>query len=119
MMISMYHQGLNPNISSGLAASRLYTLANAIEVAYQMEEESKKKTLIRAPIASNNRSDRTIVATNWEKFVDKSEGNSYPLNKKVCSSTSSSRGSSSFNSRINCHTCHGFGHMSFKFNCYA
>ena len=52
MMISMYHQGLNPNISLGLAASRLYMMDNAIQVAYEMEE-SKKKALVRASLASS------------------------------------------------------------------
>ena len=36
MMISMYHQGLNPNISLGLAASRLYTMFDAIPVAIRV-----------------------------------------------------------------------------------
>ena len=116
-MISMYHQGLNPNIYWGLAASKLYTMADAIQVACQMEEETKKKALMRALVASNIRSERTIVDANWEKFVDKSRGNSYPPNKNAHSSASSSQGTSSSNSRIK---CHGLGHvfsMSFKTNC--
>jgi hypothetical protein len=52
VMISMYRQGLNPNISSGLAASRLYMMDNAIQVAYEMEK-SKKKALLRASLASS------------------------------------------------------------------
>ena len=45
VMISMYRQSLNPNISSGLAASRLYSMADAIQIACYMEEETKKKAL--------------------------------------------------------------------------
>ena len=62
-----------------------------------MEEEFKRKGLTRAPMASNIRSKRTIVDANWEKFVDKAQGNSYPSNKNFCSGTSSSEGSSSSN----------------------
>ncbi|KAK7828883.1 hypothetical protein CFP56_029867 [Quercus suber] len=51
----MYRQGLNPNISSGLAASRLYTMVYANQIAHQMEEETKKKALMRAIVASNIR----------------------------------------------------------------
>ncbi|KAK7847611.1 hypothetical protein CFP56_006409 [Quercus suber] len=69
----MYHQGLNPNIYSGLAASKLYPMADAIQVACQMEEETKKKALMRALVASHIRSERTIADANWEKFVDKSQ----------------------------------------------
>jgi hypothetical protein len=54
------------------------------------------------------------VDANGEKSIDKSQGNSFPPNKNVRSNISSSQGSSSFNSRIKCHTCHGFGHMSFQ-----
>ncbi len=53
VMISMYCQQSNPNISLSLAASRLYTMADAIQVAHQMEEQSKNKALMRAPIVSN------------------------------------------------------------------
>ena len=60
-----------------------------------MEEEFKRKGLTRAPMASNIRSKRTIADANWEKFVDKAQGNSYPSNKNFCSGTSSSQGSSS------------------------
>ena len=90
-MISMYRQGLNPNISSGLAASRLYTMAYAIQIAYQMEEETKKKALIRAPVANNIRGERTTVDVNLEKSIDKSQGNSYQPNKSVRSNTSTSQ----------------------------
>ena len=45
VMISTYCQGLNPNISLGLAANRLYTMADAIQIACYMEEETKKKAL--------------------------------------------------------------------------
>ncbi|KAK7849770.1 hypothetical protein CFP56_002386 [Quercus suber] len=38
-----------------------------------MEEEFEKKGLMRAPMASNIRSKRTIVDANWEKFVDKAQ----------------------------------------------
>ena len=79
-----------------------------------MEEEFKRKGLTRAPMASNIRSKRTIVDANWEKFVDKAQGNSYPSNKNFCSGTYSSQGSSS--------SCHGFGHVfsiSFKAGCYV
>lgn len=110
-MISMYHQGLNPNIYSGLAASRLYPMADAMQVACQMEEETKKKALMRALVARNIRSERTIVDANWEKFVDRSRGNSYPPNKNAHYSTSSPQGTSSTKSRIK---CHGLGHMSFQ-----
>ena len=108
VMISKYSQGLNPNISLGLAASRLYTMADAIQIAYQMEEETKKKALMRAPMASNIRGERTIVDVNLEKSIDKSQGNSYPPNNNVCSNTSTSQGSSS-NSRAKCFDCGGFG----------
>ena len=57
---------------------------------------------------------RIIVDANGEKSIDKSQGNSFPPNKNVRSNISSSQGSSSFNSRIKCHNCHGFGHMSFQ-----
>ena len=113
MMISMYRQSLNPNISSGLAASRLYTMADAIQIAYQMEEETKKKALMRAPVASNIRGERTTVDVNLEKSIDKSQGNSYQSNKSVRSNTSTSQGSSS-NSRAKCFNCGGFGHISFQ-----
>lgn len=53
VMISMYCQQSNPNISLSLAASRLYTMADANQVAHQMEEQSKNKALMRAPIVSN------------------------------------------------------------------
>ena len=43
VMISMYRQGLNPNISLGLAASWLYTMVDAIQIEYQMEEEIKRR----------------------------------------------------------------------------
>ena len=72
VMISMYCQSLNPNISSGLAASRLYSMADAIQIAYQMEEETKKAALMRALVASNIRGERTIVDVNLEKSIDKS-----------------------------------------------
>ena len=88
VMISMYCQGLNPNISSGWATSRLYTMADAIQIAYQMEEETKKKALMRALVASNIRGERTIVDVNLEKSINKSQGNSYPPNKNVRSNTS-------------------------------
>ena len=68
-MISMYRQGLNPNISLGLAASRLYTMVYAIQIAYQMEEETKKKALMRPPVASNIRGERTIVDVNLESLL--------------------------------------------------
>ena len=42
IMISMYRKGLNPHISSGLAASRIYTMNDVVQIAYQMEEEYKK-----------------------------------------------------------------------------
>ena len=113
VMISKYRQGLNPNISLGLAASRLYTMADAIQIAYQMEEETKKKALMRAPMASNIRGERTIVDVNLEKSIDKSKGNSYQPNKNVRSNTSTSQGSSS-NSRAKCFNFGGFGHMSFQ-----
>ena len=113
VMISKYRQGLNPNISLGLAASRLYTMADAIQIAYQMEEETKKKALMRAPMASNIRGERTIVDVNLEKSIDKSKGNSYQPSKNVRSNTSTSQGSSS-NSRAKCFNFGGFGHMSFQ-----
>ena len=43
VMISTYCQGLNPNISLGLAASWLYTMVDAIQIEYQMEEEIKRR----------------------------------------------------------------------------
>ena len=121
VMISMYHQGLNPKISSSLAASRLYTMADAIQIAYQMKKEIERKALMRALMASNIRGERTIVDVNLEKSIDKSQGNSYQSNKNVHSNTSTSQGSSS-NSRAKCFNCGGFGHVfsnSFKTSCYA
>jgi hypothetical protein len=58
VMISMSCQGLNPNISTVLAASRLYAMTNAIQVVYQMEEESKKEALMRTPVARSVRSEK-------------------------------------------------------------
>lgn len=80
-MIFMYHQELNPNSSSGLPASRLYTMVDPIQVAYEMEDETKKKALMRDLVWSNIRSERKIVDGAWEKCVDKSQGNSYPPKK--------------------------------------
>ena len=66
-------------------------MVDAIQVANQMEEKTKKKPLMRAPMESNIKSERTIMDANWEKSVDKSQGNSYPPNKNIHSSTSSSQ----------------------------
>ena len=65
-------------------------MVDAIQVANQMEEETKKKPLMRALVESNIKSERTIMDAKWEKYVDKSQGNSYPPNKNIHSSTSSS-----------------------------
>lgn len=70
-MISMSCQGLNPNISTVLAASRLYTMTKSIKVVYQMEEESKKKALMRTPVASSVRSERKTVDASKDKSVEK------------------------------------------------
>ena len=47
-------------------------MADAIQIACQMEEETKKKALMRAPVASNIRGERTIVDVNLERSIDKS-----------------------------------------------
>ncbi|CAK7341721.1 unnamed protein product [Dovyalis caffra] len=47
VMISMHLQGLNLQISSGLATCGLYTMADAVQVAAQIEEEPKKNTSMR------------------------------------------------------------------------
>ncbi|PRQ55245.1 putative retrotransposon gag domain-containing protein [Rosa chinensis] len=60
IMISMYRKGLNPHISSGLAASRIYTMNDAVQIAYQMEEEYKKKS--------------SMSISNKGKTLDKSSG---------------------------------------------
>jgi hypothetical protein len=58
VMISMSCQGLNPNISTVLAASRLYTMTKSIKVVYQMEEECV-------------RSERKMVDASKDKSVEK------------------------------------------------
>lgn len=45
IMIATYCQGLNLSISSGLATRRLYVMADAVQMSYQVEEEQKKKQL--------------------------------------------------------------------------
>ncbi|KAI8554950.1 hypothetical protein RHMOL_Rhmol05G0135800 [Rhododendron molle] len=69
VMISMYRQGLNPQISCGLASSRLYNMADAVQVALQMEEEDKKKVPIRHSVESLTRSERTFVDPIRNKFL--------------------------------------------------
>ncbi|KAK7813041.1 hypothetical protein CFP56_006204 [Quercus suber] len=46
-------------------------MANAIQVAYQIKEEAKKKALV-----SNIRSERIIVDANWENSIGKSQDTS-------------------------------------------
>ena len=53
-------------------------MVDPIQVAYKMEDETKKKALMRDLVWSNIRSQRKIVDDAWEKCVDKSQGNSYP-----------------------------------------
>ena len=53
-------------------------MVDPIQVAYKMEDETKKKALMRDLVWSNIRSERKIVDDAWEKWVDKSQGNSYP-----------------------------------------
>lgn len=62
--------GLNPNLSSGLAASRLYTRTDLIQVAYKMKEEFIRKALMRALVARKIRSEKTIVGAWLDKLVD-------------------------------------------------
>lgn len=45
VMISMYHQEINSDISSSLVTGGVSTMADAIQVAYQLEYDSKKKAL--------------------------------------------------------------------------
>lgn len=59
---------------SSLATNKLYTMAKAIQVAYQIEEEAKRKALV-----SNIRSERIIVDANWENSIGKSQGNCITL----------------------------------------
>ena len=45
VVISMYRQGLNPQILGDIAASQLYNMTYAIEVTYMIEIELQKKAL--------------------------------------------------------------------------
>ena len=57
-MISMHHQGLNPQISCGLAARNL--IADAVKVAFQMEGVKKKTPT--SPLVNNvTRTERSFV----------------------------------------------------------
>ena len=49
-------------------------MAKAIQVAYQIEEEAKRKALV-----STIRSERIIVDANWENSIGKSQGNCITL----------------------------------------
>ena len=106
---------LNSQISCGLAASRLYAMTDAVQVAYLMEEELKKKTSMRASTKNFTRSERTFVDASRSKSIDKPQGSSYVSNKPPCpSASSSSQASSNSNSKTRCFTCHGYGHLSFQ-----
>ncbi|CAK7337392.1 unnamed protein product [Dovyalis caffra] len=61
VMISMYRQGLNLQISSGLATCRLYTMADAVQVAAQIEEEAKTKTSMRSTTTSNGKNESPAI----------------------------------------------------------
>ncbi|CAK7356334.1 unnamed protein product [Dovyalis caffra] len=45
VILSMYRQGLNLQISSGLATCRFYTMADAVQVAAQIEKKLKRRLL--------------------------------------------------------------------------
>ncbi|CAK7334792.1 unnamed protein product [Dovyalis caffra] len=61
VMISMYRKWLNLQISSGLAACRLYTMVDADQVAAQIEEEVTKKTSMKFTTTSYAKNDRTAI----------------------------------------------------------
>ena len=118
IMISMYRKGLNLHISSGLAASRIYTMNDAVQIAYQMEEEYKKRS--------------SMSFSNKGKIVDKSYGGFTPTssdsNEKTHSESSSSNqlvsssalksaqkaagSASNMRTEIKCWKCRGFGHLA-------
>ena len=89
---------MNPQISSGLAASRLYHMADAIQLAFQMEEEIQKKVQVRPPIDEVTRSERTFVDSIRSKLPDRSS-------RSTLAPSQSSYGG---NIRSKCFNCQGF-----------
>lgn len=48
-------------------------MTDVIQVAYEMEKEFKRKTLMRALVARKIRSEKTIVYARLDKLVDKND----------------------------------------------
>ena len=101
-MISMYRQGLNPQNSCGLAVIRLYHMADAVQVAFQMEGEMQKKTPVLPPTDTITRSERTSVEPIRSKLPNRSSH----------STLSPSQSSYGGNIKSKCFNCQGFGHRA-------
>ena len=75
-------------------------MADTIQVAFQMEEEIKKKVPVRPPMDEVTRSERTFVDPIRSKLPDRSS----------CSTLAPSQSSCGGNIRSKCFNCQSFGH---------
>ncbi|KAM5575250.1 hypothetical protein ABKV19_014275 [Rosa sericea] len=116
IMISMYRKGLNPHISSGLAASRIYTMNDAVQIAYQMEEEYKKKSSMSISNKGKTLDKSSGGFTSTISDSDeKTHGGSSSSNQLVSSTLKSAQKAagpaSNTRNEIRCWKCKGFGHL--------
>lgn len=80
-------------------------MADVVQVAYQMEEELKKKTPMRASTENITRSERTFVNASRSKSIDKPQRSSYVSNMPPHPSASSSSQASSNKSPLEEEVC--------------
>lgn len=110
VLTSMYQRGLNFQISCGLAASRLYSMDDLVQIACQMEEV-RKKTLIRPLVDTLTRSDRTLMDPIRGEFFNKSRASSSNYDKPEGFNSSVAK-SSNIIARISCFNRQDKGYQS-------